>query len=202
MQEVLYEKLLNIKTTGEELWSDKINHYHPYQATLYEALEDLFKEYSLTTNDNIVDFGCGKGRLNFYINYHFNSTVTGIEMDDKYYKECLLNKENYLKMHKKSSNKINFECCLAQDYQIKPLENKFYFFNPFSVQIFRKIIDNIIISAYEYNKAVDLILYYPSEDYIYYLENETSFILHKEIPISNLYGKDSQEVFLIYKFEY
>ncbi|MCR8744002.1 SAM-dependent methyltransferase [Romboutsia lituseburensis] len=202
MQEVSYEKLLNIKTTGEELWSDKINHYHPYQATLYKALEDLFKEYSLSTNDYVVDFGCGKGRLNFYINYHFNSTVIGIEMDDKYYKECLLNKESYLKIHKKSSNKINFECCFAQDYEIKPLENKFYFFNPFSVQIFRKIIDNIIISAYEYNKFVDLILYYPSDDYIYYLENETPFILHKEIPISNLYGKDSQEMFLIYKFEY
>ena len=42
MKESQYEELLNIKTTGEELWSEKIKHNHPYQATSYDALEKLF----------------------------------------------------------------------------------------------------------------------------------------------------------------
>ncbi|HSQ89153.1 methyltransferase, partial [Romboutsia sp.] len=154
MEENSYEKLLNINTTGEELWSDKIAHYHPYQATLYQALDILFEEYSIKESDYIVDFGCGKGRLNFYINYFFKANVVGVEMDERYYHDCLCNKENYLKKHKRSSNKIDFKCCFAQDYEINPLENKFYFFNPFSVQIFRKIIDNILNSVYENERKI------------------------------------------------
>ena len=199
MEEKSYEKLLNINTTGEELWSDKIAHYHPYQATLYQALDILFKAYSIKESDYIVDFGCGKGRLNFYINYFFKANVVGVEMDERYYHDCLCNKESYLKKHKRSSNKINFKCCFAQDYEINPLENKFYFFNPFSVQIFRKIIDNILNSIYENERKIELILYYPGDDYIYYLENETPFVLKDEIILNDLYNKDSQERFLIYK---
>ncbi len=202
MEEQSYEKLLNINTTGEELWSEKIAHYHPYQATSYKALETLFKEYNVEESDYIVDFGCGKGRLNFYMNYFFKSTVTGIEMDEKYYHDCLCNKESYLKKHKRSSSKIDFKCCFAQEYEISILENKFYFFNPFSVKIFRKIIDNILNSVYEHERNVELILYYPSDDYIYYLENETPFVLKDEIILNDLYNKDSQERFLVYQLSY
>lgn len=199
MKESQYEELLNINTKGEVLWSEKIKHYHPYQATSYDAIEKLFEQYFINEDDYIVDFGCGKGRLNFYINHFFKSKVVGVEMNEEYYKECLINKENYLSKHKRSSNDIEFYCCYAQDYKIKDLENKFYFFNPFSVQIFRKIVINIINSAYENNKSVELILYYPSDDYIYFLENETSFILSQEIILEHLYDSDNQECFLIYR---
>lgn len=199
MKEDQYEKLLNIKTSGEELWSEKIKHYHPYQATSYDALETLFNKYEVKKEDCIVDFGCGKGRLNFYVNYFYKAKVTGIEMDEEYYKECLMNKESYLYNHRRNSKEVEFVCCYAQDYEIKPEENKFYFFNPFSVHIFRKIVDNILYSAYEYDKNVELILYYPSKDYIYYLENETSFVLKEEVKLDYLFESDSQERFLIYK---
>lgn len=203
MQAQTYEKLLNINTIGEELWSEKINHYHPYQATSYQALELLFKNYKIKEEDYVVDFGCGKGRLNFYINYIFKCSVVGVEMDENYYHDCLYNKQTYLEKHKRrSSNKINFKCCFAQDYKIDKLENKFYFFNPFSVVIFRKIIDNILNSFYENQRDIELVLYYPSEDYIYYLENETQFVIKDEVILNDLYNKDSQERFLIYQLSY
>ncbi|MGL4910901.1 MAG: methyltransferase [Romboutsia sp.] len=202
MQDIKCELLLNINTFGEELWSEKINHYHPYQATSYEALDTLFSRYKVTEDDYIVDFGCGKGRLNFYINYMFNSTVVGIEMNENYYHDCLINKENYLKVHKKDSSKIDFKCCFAQNYKINKHENKFYFFNPFSVQIFRKIVNNIISSFYEFERKIEFIIYYPSDDYIYYLENETPLILKDEIRLNDLYKQDSQERFLVYELCY
>ncbi|MGL5346587.1 MAG: methyltransferase [Peptostreptococcaceae bacterium] len=202
MKESKYEELLNINTCGEQLWSEKIKHYHPYQATSYEALEKLFEKYDTNESDYIVDFGCGKGRLNFYINYFFKSSVTGIEMDKGYYKECLINKENYLNKNNRKNDKIGFECCLAQEYKIKDYENKFYFFNPFSVQIFRQIIENILDSYYESERKIEVILYYPSEDYIYYIENFTPFSLKDEVRLDYLYDSDCQERFLIYELMY
>lgn len=202
MTEKEYEKLLNIDTLGEELWSEKIRHYHPYQATSYECLDELFKIYSLNEEDFIVDFGCGKGRLNFYINYRFNSNVVGIEMEETYYNKCIKNKESYISKYKRGKEKIDFKCCYAQDYEINSKDNKFYFFNPFSVQIFRKIVENILESVYKNERYVELILYYPSDDYIYYLENETPFILKEEIQLDKLYKKDINERFLVYNIPY
>lgn len=202
MKESKYEELLNINTCGEQLWSEKIKHYHPYQATSYEALEKLFEKYQTNEEDYVVDFGCGKGRLNFYINYFFKASVTGVEMDKGYYEECIINKERYINKNNRKSDKINFECCFAQDYKIKAYENKFYFFNPFSVQIFRRIIDNILESYYENERKIELILYYPSDDYIYYIDNCTPFLLKDEVRLDYLYDSDSQERFLIYELMY
>lgn len=202
MEEQYYEDLLNIKTTGEKLWDENIAHYHPYQATAYFALEILFRRYIVDKNDNIVDFGCGKGRLIFYINYFYKARVTGVEMDKNYYRDCLMNKESYLEHHQANANDIDFVCCFAQDYKIKPEENKFYFFNPFSIHIFRQIIKNILSSLDKTERKIQLILYYPSEDYIYYLENNTAFVLIDEIPLDELYFYDINERFLIYELDY
>ena len=139
MKEKQYEELLNIKTIGDQSWDETKKCYHPYEPTPYFALDKLFENYNINEEDSIIDFGCGKGRLNFYINYFFKANVTGVEMDENYYKQCLINKENYLSKNKRKSSSIDFECCYAQDYTIKEYENKFYFFNPFSVVIFRKI---------------------------------------------------------------
>ena len=200
MQTSKYETLFNIKTTGETLWSDDVNVYHPYQATDYLALDYLFENYSMDSCDSVVDFGCGKGRLLFYINYYFGIKTTGIEFDENYYKECLDNKISYLDKNKKKSNNINFECLFAQDYLIKDDDNKFYFFNPFSVEIFMKIINNIVESVCRYSRKIELIIYYPSVEYIYFLEYCTSFVLKRDISLCGLIDKDEQERFLIYEF--
>jgi hypothetical protein len=120
-------------------------------------------------------------------------------MDETYYQDCLINKENYLNKHKRISSQIDFKCVLGQDYEIKSLENKFYFFNPFSITIFRKIVNNILDSYDKSPRIIDLILYYPSEDYIYFLENSTGFILYEEVRLHGLYEKDCCERFLIYR---
>jgi SAM-dependent methyltransferase len=202
MQEQYYEKLLNIKTSGEQKWNSKTTHYHPYEPTSYSALETLFQQYKVESDDYIIDFGCGKGRLIFYINHFFKSEVTGIEMNNEFYEDAMDNKSSYLKKHKKITDKINFLCCFAQDYNIKPIDNKFYFFNPFSIQIFMKVIENILDSVEKHNRKVELILYYPTDDYIYYLENSTSFVLKDEIILPDVNKNDANEKFLIYELNY
>lgn len=202
MDEQYYEKLLNIKTSGEQKIFNESLHYNRYEPTSYSALEILSKQYKFTEEDSIVDFGCGKGRLNFYINHFFDSTVTGIEMNNFFYKEALDNTRDYLKKHKKKTNKINFLNYFAEEYNINPSDNKFYFFNPFSIQIFIKVIGNILISVEKYERTVDVILYYPSDDYIYFLENNTPFVLINEIKLPYLYDNNPRHSFLVYRLDY
>ncbi len=202
MKEYYYDELLNIFTGGEQEGFNKSFHYHRYEPTPYSALELLLKKYELKSSDRVVDFGCGKGRLNFFINYWFNATVIGIEMNETYYQEALENRESFLRKFEKGSEKIQFQCCLAQDYQIDPLDNRFYFFNPFSIQIFMNIINNILLSIEKSERDIELVLYYVSEDYLYYLENNTCFELKQEIVLPGLYENDAYEKFLIYQLEF
>ena len=165
MKEKYYEELLNIKTTGDQSWDETKKCYHPYEPTPYFALDKLFESYYINEKDSVIDFGCGKGRLNFYLNYNYN-------------------------------------CNVAQEYEISDKDNKFYFFNPFSVHIFMKVVENILISFENNTRKIDIILYYPSDDYIYYLENCTPFMQIEEVRLDDLYKKDNQERFLIYELSY
>ncbi|ENQ3080078.1 SAM-dependent methyltransferase [Bacillus sp. WLY-B-L8] len=199
MNEQYYDAVLHIKTVGEQKEFYKSLHYHRYEPTPYHALETLFAEYGLKSSDRVVDFGCGKGRLNFYIHHFYHASVVGIEMNETFYKEAMENRDRYIKKEKKGRDKIHFQCCLAQEYEIDPLDNKFYFFNPFSVQVFMNVINNILFSVEQVEREVELILYYPSEDYIYFLDNQTSFELKEEVILPGLYERNLNERFLVYR---
>ncbi|WP_369901276.1 methyltransferase [Bacillus manliponensis] len=202
MTEQYYDELLNIQTWEEQDGFYKSFHYHRYEPTPYSALQTLFEQYELKSSDRVVDFGCGKGRLNFYINYFHGSDVIGIEMNEVFYEEAMTNREYYLDAVEDNGGKIDFECCLAQEYEINPCDNRFYFFNPFSVQVFMNVVNNILLSVEKVEREVEIILYYPSEDYIYFLEYQTAFELTKEIQLPGLYNNNSNERFLVYRFGY
>ncbi|RLL41306.1 SAM-dependent methyltransferase [Oceanobacillus piezotolerans] len=200
MQEYYYDKLLNIKTREDRNQpSGHSIHYHPYEPTPYQALEVFCKQYDVKATDHIVDFGSGKGRLNFFMHYFHQATVTGVEKDERLYREALKNLENYHKKTRVEGHELHFHCCLAEEYEINPTDNRFYFFHPFSIQIFRKIVDRIIQSTEEKMRDVEIILYYPHEEYIYFLEHETVFNLIKEIKLPGLYERNSYERFLVYR---
>lgn len=201
MTDQYYDALLNVKTVGDQRGFNTSLHYYRYEPTPYNALEILFQQYELKSSDRVVDFGCGKGRLIFYLNYLFNASAMGIEMNETFYKDALENQLRYLKKMKNRKDKLSFTCCLAQEYLIKPAENRFYFFNPFSVQIFMSVINNILQSVETNQREVEIVLYYPSEDYIYFLETSTAFELKAEIVLPGMYEHNPNERFLIYHLE-
>ncbi|MGG4039306.1 SAM-dependent methyltransferase [Heyndrickxia ginsengihumi] len=202
MNEQYYDGLLNIKTIGEQKGFSASFHYHRYEPTPYQALERLLAQYELRSTDRLIDFGCGKGRLNFFINHVCRASVVGIEMNETFYQQALKNKIRYLKKHGDQIERIHFQCCLAEEYLIEPSDNRFYFFNPFSVQIFMKVIHNILQSVEENPRDVELILYYASDDYRYFLDNQTIFELKDEIILPHLYEHNPYEKFLIYRLAY
>ena len=198
MKEYSYDKLLNIKTNGKGI-PNQLSHYHPYEPTPYEALETLFRQYEVKSSDHFVDFGCGLGRLNFFIHFFHHASVVGIEMNEDFHKKALQNRDHYAKKTKNKVEKIIFKNCRAEDYEISEKDNRFYFFNPFSVHIFQHIINRILLSVEESPREVDIILYYPSEDYVFHLENQSVFRLVQEIVIPGYFEKNSNERFLIYR---
>lgn len=195
-----YDNLLYIKTTNTGVRTDQSPHYHHYEATPYSIIHALFEDYKLNQTDSFVDYGSGKGRLLFYVHHLFGTTVTGVEMNEYLHKQTKKNKEKYLKKAQKKGG-IRLECCLAEEYTVKETDNVFYFFNPFSVQIFMKVINNILNSFDRQHREIDIILYYPSTVYIHYLERSTSFKLLQEVKVPGLYNINENERFLIYRLE-
>ncbi|CAM3399734.1 class I SAM-dependent methyltransferase [Aeromicrobium ponti] len=193
MKEKYFDDLLNIQTCGEQKGFHEFFHYHRYEPTPYEALEKLSAEYELKSSDRVVDFGCGKGRLPFYVHYKFGTSAVGVEMSEDFYGEAAANLQRY----KGDKERIEFKCCLAQKYEILAEDTHFYFFNPFTVQIFMKVANNILRSAEEHLRKIDIILYYPSKDYIFFLENSTPFELLKEVGLDK---QNENERFLVYRF--
>ncbi|MHA6260825.1 methyltransferase [Sporosarcina sp. CAU 1771] len=195
------DRLLRIQTTGTREPINNSVHYNRYEATPYEALETLFDEYAPDENDVMVDFGCGKGRFSFYVHNRFNIPVTGIEMSGQLHQEALENQASYMRKMNKFDSYVRFECCLAEEYTVGKLENKFYFFNPFSVQIFMKVIDNILLSVEKDYRLIDIILYYPTVDYIEFLDTNTSFELFEDIKVPRYFEHNENERFLIFRLE-
>ncbi|RKD25992.1 SAM-dependent methyltransferase [Ammoniphilus oxalaticus] len=201
MEEHDYDRLLNIRTVGAQKGFDHSLHYHRYEPTPYYALHALFETYKLNPSDRIVDFGSGKGRLNFYIHYLFKASVIGVEMNEGFYRDALGNYTNYTKKYRSGKNRIEFHCGLAELYSIHPADNRFYFFNPFSIQIFMKVVQNILLSYEAMPRELELLLYYPSEDYTYFLENNTPFALKEEVVLKGVYEHSPYERFSIYTLD-
>lgn len=197
MIERTYDNKLNIRTTGIREWKDPNVPFNRCESTPYQSLNQLFKSYRIKKTDQIVDFGVGRGRVTFYLHNKFHVPVTGIEVNDLTYDEAVKNKTTYRSQAKHIRAPIKIEYGLAEHYEIKDTDNVFYFFNPFSIGIFETVIKNIIKSFTKNKRTVDVILYYPLNEYKEFLQKETPFVLLNKINVPE--RKDKKEKFLIYR---
>lgn len=200
MNEKERDRLLRIQTRNLGERPTQSIHYHHYEATSYWMLDELFDEYEVNRNKTFVDFGCGKGRLLFYVHHYFHASVVGVEMDLQLYREALANEASYLQYKKRNKTPIRIENEFAERYRIEEGEATFFLFNPFSLEIFTKVIGNIVRSVEESPRTVDVILYYPSEEYLEFLESKTPFQLWKEVQIPRLSKINQREKFSIYRY--
>lgn len=197
MAERKLDRSLGIKTIGIREWGSNIESYNRYEPTPYGALDTLFQNYKLKDGDQVVDFGCGRGRVSFYIHDQFNIPVTGIENNDKTFEEALDNMDVYMKAKKDDTAPLRFEYGLAEQYPIDTDDNVFYFFNPFSITIFRQVVNNILKSVKQTKRPVDIVLYYPLPEFKKFLQKKTPFKLINKIKVRNDHGKYGK--FLIYR---
>lgn len=195
------DKILRIRTEGTIEILQSSAHYNRYEATPYSVLDALFEIYPLRSTDHLVDFGCGKGRVPIYSAYRFGNIVTGVDLNGRLLQEAFVNLADFRASQKRFRGSIEFEQTTAETYQIQTRQNVFYFFNPFSVEVFQTVIRNVLDSVVRYERQVDIILYYPTTAFVYFLEEQTPFERIEEIPIPALSIDNEDERILIYRYE-
>ena len=82
MEDLYYEKLFNIKTTGEQQGFYESHHYNRYEATSYLALETLFKEYEFYLHRLLEKAPRYTSNINVLLKSldQFNDKITSDEM--------------------------------------------------------------------------------------------------------------------------
>ena len=167
-----------------------------YQATYYRDLVTIFDMVSMEPEDTLVDFGCGLGRVLFYGNSRHYCRTTGIEADRQVYDKLLENAAGYQKRFYDQEDRMLFYNMPSQEYEIADGDN-FYFFNPFSAEIFRSVIDNIIDSVSRCPRDIYLMLYYPTFEYQKVMRDSRYFVLKNIVKLSG-YDEDPDEKVYVY----
>ena len=80
----------------------------------------------------------------------------------------------------------------AEKYEVPSEVNRCYFFNPFSVEILRKVMARIMESYYDNPREIMLMFYYPSEEYISYLMTVDGLSFYDEINCGDLFERDNE----------
>lgn len=194
--ENIWDKLLQIKTTGRD--DSNSDQYHfPYEPTPYGVLERLANSGFIRKRDVVLDYGCGKGRVDFFLSYQTKANTLGVEYDERIYRSALENQKTAI-----SRGKTEFVLTRAESYEV-PLEvNRCYFFNPFSEEILHKVMARILESYYEKPREVLLFFYYPSEEYISYLMTVNELEFYDEISCGDLFsGNDLRERIMIFSLQ-
>ena len=192
--ENMWDKLLKIKTSGRDD-SNSDQYHYPYEPTPYSVLERLANSGFIRKKDVVIDYGCGKGRVDFFLAYQTKANAIGIEYDERIYQSALENQKNAV-----SRAKTEFALARAEEYEVSLEVNRCYFFNPFSVEILHKVMARIMESYYANPREVLLFFYYPSEEYISYLMTVDGLEFYDEISCEDLFeGNNERERIMIFE---
>lgn len=190
--ETTWDKLLHIKTSGRDD-TNSDNYRYPYEPTPYSVLERLANSGLIGKDDVLLDYGCGKGRVSFFLSYQTKAKTIGIEYDERIYNRATENQ-------KTARAKADFVCARAEDFEVPSDVNRCYFFNPFSVEILRAVMARIMDSYYAAPREILLFFYYPSDEYMCYLTTVDQLDFYDEIDCRDLFaGNDSRERIMIFR---
>ena len=189
-----WDKLLRIKTTGrDDSMADQYR--YPYEPTPYSVLERLAGSGYISKRNVLLDYGCGKGRVDFYLSYQTRCRTLGIEYDPRMYERALSNQQTAV-----SERRASFVLVNAEQYPVPAEVDRCYFFNPFSVEILQKVMARILDSYYENSRNIQLYFYYPSDEYVAYLMTQELLMFVDDIDCGDLFeGKDPREKILIFE---
>lgn len=192
--ELAMDALLGIRTTGrDESHADQ--DHNPYEPTPYAVLERLANSGLIGKRNLLIDYGCGKGRVGFYLSYQARCRTLGIERDPTLY-ECAL--RNRSSAH--APAKTSFELADAALFGIPPEADRFYLFNPFSAAVLEHALERIRTSVDANPRESLLFAYYPDPAYADLLQNLDWLAPEEPIDCRDLFGgEDPRETILVYR---
>ncbi|MCI7813228.1 MAG: class I SAM-dependent methyltransferase [Robinsoniella sp.] len=188
-----WDKVLRIKTSGRD--DSRADQYrYPYEPTPYAVLERLAFAGYIGKNNTVIDYGCGKGRVDFYLSYQTRCKSIGIEYDERIFQSALENRKTAA-----SAGRVELVLGKAEEYRVPQDADRFYFFNPFSIEILQSVMERIKESYYRNPREILLFFYYPSDTYVSYLMTEDEIIFLDEIDCQDLFeGNHLRERILIF----
>ena len=189
-----WDKLLRIRTSGrDDSRSDQYR--YPYEPTPYSVLERLAFSGYIGKKNTLVDYGCGKGRVDFFLSYQTRCRSIGIEYDERIFETAAENQKTAV-----SAGRVKLVLQNAETYVVPETADRFYFFNPFSVEILRSVLERIKESYYEHPREMLLFFYYPSDEYVSHLMTMDELTFLDEINCRDLFdGENSRERILVFQ---
>ena len=185
-----WDNLLHIHTAGrDDLKADQ--YHHPYEPTPYCVLERLAESGLIGPEDTVLDYGCGKGRVDFFLSHQVKARTIGIEYDERIYADALENQST-------AKAKAEFVLANAEHYEVPGDVTCCYFFNPFSVEILHKVMARIVESWYDCPREIMLFFYYPADEYISCLMTVEELEFYDEIECDDLFAGDARERIMIF----
>ena len=192
-KEIWWDRKLKIQTVGRDDSMEDVYH-HPYEPTPYSVLERLAESGYIQTDNTVVDYGCGKGRVGFFLQKELGCSSIGVEFDENTWQQAVNNMKTAGYGHD-----VTFVCADAAVYEVMD-GDRFYFFNPFSVEVLRSVLGRILDSYYEDPRAMLLFFYYPDEEYVAQLMTQPELLFVDEIDCVDLFaGNDEREKILIFE---
>lgn len=189
-----WEKKLGVSTCAAAFEKDDKNHSR-YEPTGYAVLERLAQSGYIGRDDVLVDYGCGKGRVGFYMNYALGCRCIGVEYDEDL---CRAARENAASYTGRRGG-VEFVCANAEGWAVPPEAGCFYFFNPFSVKVLNGVLGRVTESYYEHPRPVKLFFYYMLDDYRSHMLAQDMFSYAGEVDCRDLFhNADEKEKIVVF----
>lgn len=122
--EIRFDRLLNIRTTGIDR-SNSDQYRYPYEPTPYCVLERLANSGWIGKVNTLIDYGCGKGRVDFFLSYQTRCHSIGVEYDERIFAKAEENREVAV-----SSERVEFILANAENYMVPERVDRFFFYYP------------------------------------------------------------------------
>jgi SAM-dependent methyltransferase len=164
--EIAGEKKYGITTTEiDRLKRLETKGPHRKNASIYQGSNYFLLQKAFTYLQNelpgagLVDFGCGKGRVLAVAAYFKSPRITGIDFAAALCAEAKINIEAI--RHWYPGTQFYIICDDAVNYDIRPDDKFFFFFNPFDEQLMLQVVKNISRSLKEFPREMIVIYINP-----------------------------------------
>lgn len=195
--EAQWEKRLRIATSAADYEKDDMNHSR-YEPTAYRVLSRLAESGYIGKDDILVDYGCGKGRVSFFLHYALGLRTVGVEYNEELVRAAEENLSSYAG-RAQEKDKISFVCANAEEYEPGDA-TCFYFFNPFSLRLLQAVVQRILAAYYADPRPMRLFFYYALDPYLSYLMTGDMLQFEGEIGCGDLFdGGDVREKILVFR---
>lgn len=116
---------------------------HGYALTPRKSFDNILKQIDINEKDRFIDVGCGKGGCLLYATRYGFARIGGIEIEQDLFETAIRNFER-LKI-----TRIEVFNADAVTYEHYDEWNVFFLFNPFSDEIYKLVINNILSTLNE-----------------------------------------------------